>query len=247
MKKQLIITLLALFFSGYALANDDMFVKANQGYKTKDYGKALELYLNIAEDEVSSSLLYNIGNTYFRLGDYANSILHYERALRLEPRNKDINNNLRVAKARLKGDTYIMPEFVLKKFWNNISNLFLPSTWTIITIALFLVSFLFFILYRFSIDRKVAYFYIFIMSLILTLSSLSLGINRENRLNDRSYVIIINDNVVGKTSPDSNTGGNHVLYKGQKARIIEELDIWYRIRLEDGKELWSEKSNFAII
>ena len=36
-------------------------------------------------------------------------------------------------------------------------------------------------------------------------------------------------------------------YKGQKLKIIDEMDSWYKIRIEDGKEMWGEKCNFVII
>jgi len=87
--------------SGSALAGQDQvdqFVMANAAYTRGDYSQALTLYDEIlAGGEVSGALLYNIGNTYFKIGDLGRAVLYYERALRYIPRDTDLQANYRYA------------------------------------------------------------------------------------------------------------------------------------------------------
>ena len=47
----------------------------------------------------SADIYYNLGNSYYKIGDIAKAILNYERALILKPANKDIRSNLEIAKS----------------------------------------------------------------------------------------------------------------------------------------------------
>lgn len=250
MKKYILVLLLTCISVNNLSAEtiEEKFSKANDLYKTKEYALALDKYLEIKnENTISSDLYYNIGNTYFRLSDYANSRLYFERALKLEPENKSIQNNLKVVKARLKGDTYMLSNFLLFDLWKSLYNSFMPKTWITLTISLFLLSGICFIIYYYAIDRKVLFFYTFLSLSLLSVLSFSLGISRQNYLNDNSYAIVFDDNVQGKDSIDSKIDSGLSFYKGQKVKIIDDLDAWYKLRLEDGKEVWGMKKHFVII
>ena len=42
-------------------------------------------------------MFYDLGNAYYRLGNFGKAILNYERALALEPRHPEAQANLRLA------------------------------------------------------------------------------------------------------------------------------------------------------
>ncbi len=64
-----------------------LFQRANGHYHSGDYAAAAELYRQLANTwRIDDPVLYaNLGNTYFRMGDYGSAIFAYRRALRLEP------------------------------------------------------------------------------------------------------------------------------------------------------------------
>ena len=73
----------------------DSFDLGNQAYMHKDYTAALNDYRQTAAElGYSASLLYNMGNSYTRLGKTGPAILAYEQARLLEPSNPDIQANL---------------------------------------------------------------------------------------------------------------------------------------------------------
>lgn len=62
------------------------------------FNQALTDYLQLSQsfqpDEGNGKLYYNIGNTYFQLGEYPLAIYYYEKALSLNPRDEKIASNL---------------------------------------------------------------------------------------------------------------------------------------------------------
>src|SRR5438477_6964268 len=73
---------------------DPSFAKANDEYAQNHFSDAIRDYENLVQaHEYSAPLFYNLGNAYFRNGDFARAILNYERALALEPRHPEAAAN----------------------------------------------------------------------------------------------------------------------------------------------------------
>ena len=86
-----IITL--LFFSFCIGQNAELFDKGNDLYNQGRYLEATESYSDIIKDgKHSSELYYNMGNSYYKLNDIANSIFYFEKSLLLDPNNNETIN-----------------------------------------------------------------------------------------------------------------------------------------------------------
>jgi tetratricopeptide (TPR) repeat protein len=83
-----------------ALAQSDaQFGKANQEYASGHFKEAIENYEGLVRaGEWSANLFYDLGNAYFRSGEFGRAILNYERTLALEPRHPEAQTNLRIAR-----------------------------------------------------------------------------------------------------------------------------------------------------
>src|SRR6266699_3471498 len=82
----------------YAQADAD-FAKANQAYAQDHFKEAISGYESlIRAGEWSANVFYDLGNAYFRTGDFGRSILNYERALALEPHHPEATANLQIAR-----------------------------------------------------------------------------------------------------------------------------------------------------
>lgn len=78
---------------------DAQFAKANQEYAQGHFKQAIDGYEELIQSrEWSANLFYDLGNAYFRVGDFGRAILNYERALALEPNHPETQANLRVAR-----------------------------------------------------------------------------------------------------------------------------------------------------
>lgn len=73
----------------------NLFDKANELYKQNKYEEALALYEQLlAQGIVDPVLYYNTGNAYAQLHRTGPAVLMYERALQLDPRDRDTRENL---------------------------------------------------------------------------------------------------------------------------------------------------------
>lgn len=78
---------------------DAQFAAANQEYAQGHFKQAIDAYEEAVQSrEWSANLFYDLGNAYFRVGDFGHAILNYERALALEPHHPETQANLRIAR-----------------------------------------------------------------------------------------------------------------------------------------------------
>lgn len=90
----------ALGLTGVAHGADkSVFAKANQAYGEARYQEAAEDYENLIQSgHWQANVFYDLGNAYYRLGNFGKAILNYERALALEPRHPEADANLRLSR-----------------------------------------------------------------------------------------------------------------------------------------------------
>ena len=113
------------------------FTKANFYYNESKYDTALVIYEGILKDGfVSAPLLYNIGNTYFKMRNYPMAILNYEKALKLDPTDDDIRQNLVIANALITDKIEPLPVFFLTKWWRNLGNMLTANGWATVTLVI---------------------------------------------------------------------------------------------------------------
>ena len=76
-----------------------MFAKANQAYREARFQEAAEGYETVVQSgHWHANLFYDLGNAYYRLGNFGKAVLNYERALALDPRQPEADANLRLAR-----------------------------------------------------------------------------------------------------------------------------------------------------
>ncbi|MEM9080402.1 MAG: hypothetical protein AAGC74_06920 [Verrucomicrobiota bacterium] len=129
----LLVLLLTLFFSPSTDASDHQL--ALQAWENKDYNRAKELYQNALQDGPNPDLLFNLGNTYQKLGESGLAALHYHRALTLEPNHPEALQNLAFL-ARLKG----APQPLLDSTPSWAQNLTVPALLTLAKIGAWLIA-----------------------------------------------------------------------------------------------------------
>jgi tetratricopeptide (TPR) repeat protein len=75
------------------------FAKANQDYSEGHFQEAVDGYRNVVSaGQRNANLFYNLGNAWFRLGDFGEAILNYERALALDPHHPEAAADLRLVR-----------------------------------------------------------------------------------------------------------------------------------------------------
>lgn len=76
-------------------ALETIIAEADTAYVHADYDRTIQLYRQVIDSTgVSASLLYNLGNAYYKSGNEGEARLCLERAKRLDPSDKHISQNL---------------------------------------------------------------------------------------------------------------------------------------------------------
>jgi tetratricopeptide (TPR) repeat protein len=98
-------TLTILFSLAFGIASaayaqsDAQFTKANQEYAQGHFAEAISGYeALVSAGQWSANLFYDLGNAYFRTGDFGHAILNYERTLALERYHPEATANLQIAR-----------------------------------------------------------------------------------------------------------------------------------------------------
>jgi tetratricopeptide (TPR) repeat protein len=102
MKKQIWLftaAIIFLFAGSVSAADETAFAKANRAYAEARFQEAADGYESLVQSgQWDANLFYDLGNAYYRLGQFGKAILNYERALALEPRHPEADANLRLAR-----------------------------------------------------------------------------------------------------------------------------------------------------
>jgi len=82
---------------------EELFEKGNGAYEQGRYEDAAAAYTTVLGYGVADPrVLYNLGNASFKMGKLGRAILSYERALRLDPSDREARDNLEFARGRIR-------------------------------------------------------------------------------------------------------------------------------------------------
>lgn len=224
---------------------DQKFAKANYYYNESRYDTAVIIYERIMEEGfVSAPLLYNIGNTYFKMRNYPMAILYYEKALKLDPTNKEIKQNLAIANALITDKIEPMPVFFLTKWWRNIGNQLSANGWAGASLKLFGLLLILLFVYFTAHTRGVrkASFFTSILVIILFVCSLIFAYQKHQYLNEQNEAIVMTPTITVKSSPSSSGVDLFVLHEGTKVEIMDKADNWDKVKIADGSVGWMPSS-----
>ena len=223
---------------------------AEEAYSVGDFDGAIREYQSLEKaGAVSSSLFYNLGNAFYRKGSVGKAILYYERALKLDPADKDIRNNLDMARLQTLDKIDSVPQFILVEWVKNLRNKLSSNAWAIVSLILLALSVALLLLCKFgrSTSSRRLYFIIAMILLLFTIFSFlfSLSLARQATGNDTAVVV---ENIGSvKSSPAAGGNSIFVLHEGTKVKILESVEQWSRIEIQDGRQGWIKTSDIEVI
>ena len=239
--KRLINTILAILISVAAFAQSDLLQKANEYYTREDYKKAIDGYNQILMTNMESPEVYfNLGNAYYKTGQYTLAILNYERAKLLAPDDADVAFNLQVANQHVVDSIQELPGIFVVRWWNSLINSRTTDTWAIYSIVgfiLFLVMMGFYFFSNTSEIRRIT-FWSGSLLIVLTIFTWSFAAKQKNRLVNHNFAIVMQPTVTVKSSPSEKGTNLFVIHEGLKVKITDKLGDWVEIMLSDGNKGW---------
>jgi tetratricopeptide (TPR) repeat protein len=225
-----------------------VFEEGNLFYEDHNYEAAVNSFNLLTDEYYSPELFLNLGNAHYRLDDIPNTILYYEKALKLSPGGVNILHNLKLANKRVSDKNKVNDSVRLNDwFFTWVSNA--PNYWAYNSVYLFIIGSLLLILYLFSKSRKLKKltFYTAVISLILGILSIVFSGFHKSRLMSIEEAVIFKPSIDLMSEPTENSSVSFVLHEGTKVKILDETQLWYEIRFSDGKIGWLQKEFVEMI
>ena len=215
-------------------AEDPTFATANQAYSEGRFQEAVDGYQSLVNSgRWSASLFYDLGNAWFRLGDFGKAIVNYERALALDPQHPEASANLRLVRDEARA-------LELRKDWiEGYLAMGTPAQYSIAAAVAF--WFVFFGLTRsfFSPRRRSTGRMAFIAgaAMICGISIFALY-TLENGAQGRALAIVTGDDIEARLATADNASSILALPAGSEIKVLSERGEWIYAALPNGQRGW---------
>ncbi len=221
------------------------FYEANAYYQKGQYQKALELYLQMASSgNISGNLYYNIGNSYFKLGQKGKAVLYYEKAQQLIPGDADLRANLAYVKEKA-GEQQGSWQYQLYHYLAYLATanqlLVIGSVFFFLLGAIVIYMVLFPKKIRNGEDRiKPLWFSgLSVVGVLLLLTVFVAMVTIIEQTQPRA--VMIQESADVRFEPNSTATLYYQLKEGASVDIVGEKDDWLLIKRPDGKRGWVEQ------
>ena len=224
--------------------------KGDSAYIKEDYTAAIQIYEALLKNGEAAEVYYNLGNSYYKIGEIAKAVLNYERALLLQPGNSDIRANLEVARAKTIDKVEAIPEVFFVSWIKSLINSMSVDAWATLGIISFIL--LIVALYSFIFSKQILWkktgFISGIIFLIITICANLFASEQKEHLVIRNEAIVMNPSVTVRSTPSESGTSLFILHEGRKVSIKDNsMKEWKEIRLEDGKVGWVPASAIEAI
>lgn len=230
---------------------DSLWTAGVQAYTDGKFSDASAAWTSIEESgQKSAKLYYNLGNAWFKQGNYPKAILNYERALRLDPSYSDARYNLEFTSNFVQDKIEPVPEFILKSVARKVCYVMGSNAWAVIFLMLLAAALMMGLLFLLgsSVGKRRAGFYCGIVLLLLSAGALSFSIWQKSDSVKTDTAIVMSPVSSVKSSPSSGSSKDlFVIHEGTKVTILDEVGTWRNISLADGRQGWIPASDIEII
>jgi len=218
----------------------ELFQGGNGHYEQGRFQEASDAYEKILGYGVADPRVhYNLANAYFKLGKLGPAILHYERALRLDPTDQDARDNLALARGQIRDhiDEAEVP-YPLK-----VAREFLNTQPTGAVCAVFLVLYLLTCvllaglpLTASDVRRRLLGYGAATVGILTLVAALALLESIQDRTAARA--IVMTDRVDVLSGPSSENTVLFTVHEGTELEVRNRREGWYQVSLPNAMSGW---------
>ncbi|MEY2490125.1 MAG: hypothetical protein QOC70_2067 [Verrucomicrobiota bacterium] len=209
------------------------FAKANQDYSEGHFQEAVDGYQELVKSgQWSANLFYDLGNAWFRLGNFGEAILNYERALALDPHHPEaaanlalVRNEARALELRRDGIEHYIEAGTSTQYSIAASIAF----W----VVLFGAARLFF-----SRRRSAALVSLIIFSTIVFVASIFALYSLETGSKGRDLAIVTGKNIEARLATADNANSILALPPGSEVKVLSQRGDWLYAALPNDLRGW---------
>jgi tetratricopeptide (TPR) repeat protein len=207
---------------------------ANQAYDSSDYERAIVLYSKIIEQQpLNTQVLYNLGNSNYKLNNIADAVWYYEKVLTIDPNHKDASINKTIAKQRIPNAIKSNDPIFFVKWWNIMTH---PTNSNTLAYFAMFVSMLTVVLIVLKNKIRVP-IQLTIMLALVTIAALTIAVISANNQLLNKKGIIFGSQTQLLSSPDVLKNAFNIP-EATEANIIDTKGDWCFVELPDSRTGW---------
>ncbi len=230
--------MLALAFGTTSAAQtpENVFLEGNAHYEDGRYAAAAAAYRSLLRYQIRDPVLeYNLGNAEFRLGNLGQAILHYERARRLDPTDRDIVANLEFARSFRHDQVEPEQQAAVVRWVQALQDRLGPDrqAWAVVALVWLIAA-----LHARCFSRPRGWsathgWLLGALLLVLVVSSASWYATLQ-RLEGRRSAVVLEQVVEVRAGPGHNNPALFTVHEGLGLWIRGERDEWLQVSLPNG-------------
>ena len=247
-----ILTLLVVLLGAVtAKAQQELTQQADSAYMRDDFSTALQAYTQLQSQYGTSSwLYYNIGNCQYRLGRPGLAIVNYERALRLNPLNKDARANLEFVNSKITDEPGDRGMFISKTV-DAIARSLPANAWASIALGTFIFLLGAISTYIFSSNvalRKTGFFGAIVLALACVVSNVLASKATKYATSTSEAVVTVPSTLLSTSprAPKDRTEEAMLLHEGTKVEILDSVTtrvdsvstVWFDVEVDNNHRAW---------
>ncbi len=216
------------------------FVKAGAAYRGANYQQAIDIYEDVLRKGMESGpLYYNLANSYFKQGTLGKAILNYERAVRLAPRDSDLQANFQYARSQVKNQETELSRSIWQKLWDLHEAFYTLDEMTMILFVLVLSAMTLNLLSLFLAWPKK---YVRWGFMALAILFLIYGNGFLGKLENENHWYVVVAATPARFEPRDAATIHFELPEGGRIKVLKEEGPWLKIERPDGQEGWIPKT-----
>jgi tetratricopeptide (TPR) repeat protein len=226
------------------------FEAGNEAYNEGEYEAAVNSYERILENgEASAEVYFNLGNAHYKLNNIGPSIYYYEKALQLNPNDRDIRDNLAFAQNMVLDDIEEQEITGLAGLWRDSVSVLGYNQWAWLAVSFSILFAVFFLIYYFSRKTllKRIFFTLSMVVIFFSVLSVAFAFQQKEYARGSQYAIIFSEEAGVRGEPTLRGDEIFNLHEGTKIEVLETYQEWVRFELANGLQGWMDKNYIKLL
>lgn len=209
------------------------FAKANEAYSQGHFQEAIDGYQNlIRSGHWSANLFYDLGNAWFRLENFGEAILNYQRALALDPHHPEAAANLRLVRDEARA--LELKRSALERYLAaGTSAQYSIGASAAFWLAIFAVTRLFY-----SRRRSATFIAFFVFTIAVFAGAVLALYSLEAGSKGKTLAIVTGKNIEARLATADNAGSVLALPAGSEIKVLSQRGDWIYAALPNDLRGW---------
>lgn len=240
----LVCILVCAILSPYSLALDNQTIwnQAADDYDKGDYLAAIDDYSQLIQrGYVNAEVYHNLGNSYFKDGDFGRAIWSYRRALAINPDLQQAKTNLEFARQMNIDKIEFNKGGFISDIWDSLTSLTGINGYLILFTAIWWISGTLVLLLIYK-GRFASWpYYLLLAGLILAIFSATAAARRIKIDRLTTWGVLVEDAADINEGPGEGFERIEIGHEGLEFKILGERENSYLIELKNGLKGWIGK------